>query len=128
MIQLASDAITYVLPVLITAIVGLLAGKHGKGEKGSAGDTGSHGGAESSQPSTAEHWQQLVDQMNSFTGIQIKELKRLLKVSNERVDRLEKRVSVLESKYRAALDFIRTLIRRHPDSSADIPAEIRHDL
>ncbi|MGO1992439.1 MAG: hypothetical protein ACTH2Y_11490 [Corynebacterium sp.] len=121
MMDLASDAIRYVAPALIAGIVTLAMARLGKGDKGEPADP-------TLPESAVQHYQQFVDQMNDFTGMQIKELKRLHRASVERVDRLEKRVSVLESKYRAALDFIRTLIRRHPDSSDDIPAEIRHDL
>ncbi|MGP9760253.1 hypothetical protein [Corynebacterium sp. AOP12-C2-36] len=115
MIDLASDVIRYVLPVLITGVIGLIVAKHGKG------DDDDQDGAESSQPATAEHWQQLVSQLQTWTD------KRLAE-RDAKIERLDKRVSSLESRYRAALQFIRTLIRRHPDSSADIPAEIRHDL
>ncbi|AHW63732.1 Hypothetical protein CGLY_06435 [Corynebacterium glyciniphilum AJ 3170] len=66
--------------------------------------------------------------MNQFTRLQVNELKRLLKASNERVDSLENRVSVLESKYRAALTSIRRLLQRHPESADVVADDIRHDL
>lgn len=117
MIGLVSDTIQYVLPVLITGVIGLLVAKHGKGDK----DADAADGAEASPPSTAEHWQQLVSQMQSWTD-------RRLAERDTKIAKLDKRVTSLESRYRAALQFIRTLLRRHPDSSDDIPAEIRHDL
>ncbi len=111
--DLASDAIRYVVPALIGALAGLVGLRQGKsdGADGEASDA----------PSTAEHWQQLLTQMQSWTD------KRLAE-RDDKIERLDKRVTSLESRYRAALHFIRTLLRRHPDSSADIPAEIRHDL
>ena len=66
--------------------------------------------------------------MNQFTRLQVKELKRPLKVSNDRVDRLEDRVSVLESKYRVTLALIRRLLQRHPESVDVVADDIRHDL
>lgn len=114
MMEMASDAMRYVVPVLITVIIGPMIARRSKGHTDETDEQDS--------PSTpGEHWQQLVDQMQSWTD------KRLAE-RDAKIERLDKRVTSLESRYRAALAFIRTLIRRHPDSSDDIPAEIRHDL
>ena len=103
----------YVVPAMITALAGILTIRLGRDD--GADDESSDA------PATTEHWQQLLTQMQAWMDKQVAE-------RDDKIDQLDKRVTSLESRYRAALHFIRTLLRRHPDSSAEIPAEIRHDL
>lgn len=128
--ELLHDAMQYVLPVLITAAGGVLVARMGKSD-----DSGDDNADGTSDPSTASHWQQLVTQMEAWTDRRIGVLESKLAERDERIDEMkaefasvERRVSSLESKYRAALTFIRTLLARHPDASGEVPAEIRHDL
>lgn len=114
MMDLASDAITYVIPVLITAIAGYLVARRGKG-----GDTDDS--PTPPTPATAAHWQQLVTQMQAWTDKRIAE-------QDAKIESLSRRVSSLESRYRAALQFIRTLLHRHPENVDEVPPQIHGDL
>ncbi|MGP9760126.1 hypothetical protein [Corynebacterium sp. AOP12-C2-36] len=76
--------------------------------------------------------QQIVDQMEAWTDKRLAErdawTEKRLGERDERIGRLEKRVSTLEAKYRAALATIRRLLQRHPESSDAVADEVRHDL
>lgn len=76
--------------------------------------------------------QQIVDQMQAWTDRRLEESEKWtqqrLDERDDRIGRLEKRVTTLETKYRAALDFIRRLIRRHPENVDEIPSQIKGDL
>ncbi|AHW64885.1 Hypothetical protein CGLY_12225 [Corynebacterium glyciniphilum AJ 3170] len=88
--------------------------------------------AKGGEEGTADASQQVVDQMESWTDKRLAEnekwTKRLLNERDQRIGRLEKRVSTLEAKYRAALASIRRLLQRHPESSDAVADEVRNDL
>lgn len=87
------------------------------------------GGGEAAPPDKS---QQIVDQMEEWTDKRLAErdawTEKRLGERDERIGRLEKRVSTLEAKYRAALATIRRLLQRHPESSDAVADEVRHDL
>lgn len=76
--------------------------------------------------------QQIVDQMQAWIDRRLEETEKWtqqrLDERDRRIGRLEKRVSTLEAKYRAALATIRRLLQRHPESSDAVADEVRHDL
>ena len=88
--------------------------------------------AKSGSEDTATPAQQMIDQIQAWADKRLAQseewTQQRLAERDEKINKLDKRVTSLESRYQAALRFIRTLLRRHPDSSDDIPAEIRHDL
>lgn len=80
----------------------------------------------------ADHAQQIVHQMEVWTDKRLAEqdewMNRQLGERDKKITALGKRVESLERRYRAALDFIRRVIQRHPETSVEVPEEIQDDL
>ena len=69
-------------------------------------------------------WQAYADQQSR----DMKTLKEDMRDLRGKVQSLESRLDAMERKYRAAIDFIRTMLGIHPQHREDAPEEIKADL
>ncbi|OLT54824.1 hypothetical protein BJF89_00910 [Corynebacterium sp. CNJ-954] len=73
-------------------------------------------------------WQGLVTQIQSWTEKRLAERDEQIASLQSRVTGLETRVTELQRKYRSALETIREMFRRHPESDVEVADDIRDDL